>query len=111
LSAAFSCAPVSSQHGTFSFVAQGINIVFKATRGAGFRLVNKLIAAFPGDIQWQLPKQPEVGLDPILDFYVSVAEHVIAIGGFESLKGLILAASGRDQIVVVSDLSIKPEQK
>ena len=92
-------------------MAQPINIVFKGTRGAGFRLVNELIAAFPGDIQWQLPKQPEVGLDPILNFYVSVAEHVIAIGGFELLKKLIVAASERDQIVVVSGLSIKPEHE
>lgn len=42
---------------------------------------------------------------PVVEFCISVAEHVVAIGVFELIKEVITAARERDHLIILSGLS------
>lgn len=90
--------------------------MIQGTRDATTQLREQLLTQFPTFVECSSPTEARKGFadrtplrqGPVVEFCISVAEHVVALGVFALIKEVITEAQERDHLIVLSGLSEAP---
>lgn len=91
-------------------------IIFRSSDGKGRRFCRTLLDRFPDhlhvesvdEVRGGLTSRRGLGQEPVTEFVISIAEHVVALAVFEAIKEFVTAAAEKDELTL---LKIRPPEE